>query len=87
MQDNVGDSLLAQFRLQRRLNTSLIDLDKRTENLEAKMEEMLSEPPQMLETNNKQVSKAEIQLNSDRIVIPLDGKVSGMRRGTREYYP
>lgn len=79
VEDDVADALLAKFRRERRLNTSLVELEERTLAQETMLQEMMNESasthtdPSAVKAEdgrifgspkNKQVSKREIQLET-----------------------
>jgi Ca2+-binding EF-hand superfamily protein len=86
--ENPAEKVLKKFRVDRRLNSSVIELDKRREDLETKLEIMLQEEPMIDEVATKREIKLADNDYSDRIVMPLDGvvrppKSSSLRKSPR----
>jgi hypothetical protein len=74
IEDDVADKMLAKYRLERRLNTSLIELEQRQTALEVVMEAMLDSPAD----ESENVSRREVQVlgtEDHSIIIPPEGKI------------
>jgi len=79
--------LLKKSRVDRRMNSSIVEMDKRGEELEAKVEEMQDEEAFVDES----VSKKQIKLTDndfhDRVVLPAEGRVRVPKSVTQRRSP
>lgn len=72
--DYIADKILAKFTLERKLNTSVIELGEKTNLRDQKMEQMMSEQDEYTKTSrSKEATPSEV--GTDAIVIPPDSKI------------
>ena len=73
--DDVADVILAKYRQERRLYTSLIELEERESAVGARIAEMMNEPVIDEPATNREMQQVQAEDTADRIVLPMESKI------------